>query len=157
MRIYISKKSTAAIFLLLSIMVLLVTASAAYKEDIYIPVTNGYGTINLGNYDNPSPCEVAVDVTGRIVNPQNGTWRIRILVNDKSVFNESNIPVNKSFYKTLNVGGNSRSNIQVEAWWTEKANTTMKAKAEGGIGEAPCVKEIGKGVKEIGKSISNLW
>lgn len=124
-----SKKSIVVTVLLLSIMVPLVSAFA-YTEDIEIPVTNGYGIRDLGTYTNPV-WGFTVKVTGWIEDPQNGSWRIRIRVDNKPIFDKPNITVNQKFSQFYHVKSVSKSNVKVEAWWTENANTTLKMHAKG--------------------------
>jgi len=132
MRNYMSKKSIVVTVLLISIMVPLVNgAFDEYKQVIEIPITNGYGMQDLGDYTNPAFWDVTVTVTGWIESPQNGTWRIRILVDDTQVFDKLNITAKQIFSQPLTVGGWSRSNVKVEAWWSENANTTLKMNAIG--------------------------
>ncbi len=126
-----SKKSIVVTVLLLFIMVPLVNAFA-YTEDIEIPITNGYGIKDLGSYTNPFWWGFTVKITGWIEDPQNGSWRIRILVDKKPIFDKQNITVNQKFSQDHFVDGwFSKSNVKVEAWWTENANTTLKMHAKG--------------------------
>lgn len=131
-----SKKSIAAAVLILTLMNLAVTANG-YAMDIEIPVTNGYGNIYLGTYSNPFPWTVTVHATGWITewieSPQNGSWRIRILVNDNPVFDQSDLAKNQKFDGSVPIKRWSKAKVHVDAWWSEKANTTLKAHAEGSI------------------------
>lgn len=147
------KKSIAATALLLILMVLAGTANGSlYKEEIRIEVTNGNGSIDRGIYTNYLPCDVTVDVTGWIVSPSNGSWRICILVNDQVFFNESGIVANKNFSQKITVAGLSKSNVKVKAWWSEKANTTLMMQAEGSKPKI-CPKIVKKIDKEIVKPV----
>lgn len=100
------------------------------STDINIPVTNGYGTTDLGPYTNPFPWPITVHATGWVVAPQNGTWRIRILVNGDPVFDQSGISVNQKFSASISIKGWSSSKVHVDAMWSEKANTTLSVHVE---------------------------
>jgi len=96
------------------------------EMDIDIPVKDGYGAWDK-TYTNPFPINITVHATGSIKSPPNGTWRIRILANSDVVFDKSGITPNQEFQASVTVKGWSSKHVHVDAWWTEKANTTLKA------------------------------
>jgi hypothetical protein len=89
-----------------------------HSMDINIPVTNGYGTADLGPYSNPFPWPITIHATGRILSPQNGTWRIRIMVNGDSVFDQWDIPANQDFSASVTLKGWSSAKVHVDAIWS---------------------------------------
>jgi hypothetical protein len=101
--------------------------------DIAIPVTDGFGTTDLGPYSNPFPWPITVHATGWITSPANGSWRIRILVNGNPVFDQSGIVPNQKFSTSVSIGGWSSSKVHVDALWSEKANTRLNVHVEGSI------------------------
>ena len=101
--------------------------------DIDIPLSNGYGAKDLGPYSNPFPWPITIHATGWVVSPQNGTWRIRILVNGNAVFEQSGIAVNQKFSASVSLKGWSSAKVHVDAWWSENANTNLKVHVEGSI------------------------
>lgn len=138
-----SNKLIIITVLLLDLMIPVVTAEL-YTEDVKIEVDpSGYGYIDLGDYKHPYPDKIAAKATGWIVSPQDGTWTIRITVDDVEIFNESNITANQEFSKEIMVKaaplfGVSKSRVKVYARWSKEAETTLEMHAKG------CIKVLGK-------------
>lgn len=109
------------------------TLGVGYSEDYSTPVTNGYGKLTLGPYSNPFPWKITVHATGWVTSPVNGTWRILITSNGKTIFDQSGIKVNQKFSASTSVDGWSSASIVVEAWWSEKTNTTLKVHVDASI------------------------
>jgi|WetSurMetagenome_2_1015567.scaffolds.fasta_scaffold02433_2 hypothetical protein len=104
-----------------------------HSMDIKIPVTNGFGTTDLGPYSNPFPWQITVHATGWIVSPENGTWRIRIMVNGDAVFDQSEISAKQKFSASVALKGWSSAKVHVDAIWSEKANTNLSVHVEGSV------------------------
>ena len=109
------------------------TLGVNYAMDIQIPVTSGYGTNDLGPYSNPFPWQVTVNASGWIVSPENGTWRIRIMINGDAVFDQSGIAVKQKFAASVPLKGWSSAKVHVDAIWSEKANTNLIVHVDGSI------------------------
>jgi hypothetical protein len=95
--------------------------------DLQMPIVNGYGQQNLGNFTNPFPWSVTASATMKIVSPPNGTWRIRVTVGGKVVFDQSGINPNQTISANVSIPGWSTVAVIVEAWWSTSGNTTLHA------------------------------
>jgi hypothetical protein len=120
-----SKKSITLIILLL---ILMTPAATAVIKYIDIPVNNGHGYIELNYYP---WFNLPADITGQIESPKNGNWTIIIWVNGGNpFFNKSGITANNTYNKYYKIE-KRRYKIEVDALWSEKANTILKVRTEG--------------------------
>lgn len=101
--------------------------------DIKLPVVNGYGAIVIGSFTNPFPWSITAKIDAKIVAPSNGSWRIRVKANDSVKFDQSGITLNQDMKASVSVGGWSTVKVSGEAWWSEKANTTLELKGTASI------------------------
>jgi hypothetical protein len=130
-----SRKLVASNAVILTLMILAVTANAVPipSMDFPVTVTNGKGI-----YDSPNvPIPFSeVKVTGRIVSPENGNWTIRIwLFSGKQeilVFDQSGIVANEPIPEIpVRLKRFSKARVHAEVSWSENADTTLVVRAGG--------------------------
>jgi len=134
-----SKKLVASNAVILTLMILAVTANAVTIPPIDFPVTVTNGK---GIYDSPNvliPFS-EVKVTGLIESPENGNWTIRIWLYKSTfsgtqkilVFDQSGIVANEPIPEIpVSFKRFSMARVHAEVSWSENADTTLVVRAGG--------------------------
>ncbi|MCM1987671.1 MULTISPECIES: hypothetical protein [Methanococcoides] len=96
---------------------------------LQLPIANGFGKKTIGTFNNPCPWTITAKVHAKITAPSNGSWRIRVSVNNKVEFDRSGITPNIDISTSIKIKGWSKSTVVAEAWWSEKTDTTLNVEA----------------------------
>jgi hypothetical protein len=94
--------------------------------DFEFPVVNGHGQQNIKSFTNPFPWDLTADVTAKILSPLTGTWRVRILVGNNVILDQSGIKPNQTVDAKATIPGWSTVQVSGEVWWSENGNTTLE-------------------------------
>jgi hypothetical protein len=98
-------------------------ADATIPFDLPIPVINGKGSVDRHHI----PYFPRVDVVGKIVSPDGGSWSVIVWLNDKIQIKEQGIVQGQEFHKEITdlEFFTTDNHIHAEVQWSKPEDTTL--------------------------------